>query len=323
MSEPGVLLQVDDVVKHFPLLQGIILRREVGRVHAVDGVSLTVRRGETLGLVGETGCGKSTLARCITRLYDLTSGRVVFDGTDISRLPRRALHPFRREIQMIFQDPYGSLNPRRRVGSIIGDPFAIHGVADGPERKRRVQELMEVVGLNPEHYNRFPAEFEVCRRMRAEGRWAPVLMLTARDAVPDRIRGLDAGADDYLTKPFALAELFARLRAITRRDPLEHPVVMVAGDLSLDPVSRIVRRGGADVALSPKEFALLHELMRRPGEVLSRTHLIDHVWDFAYDGGSNIVDVYVRYLRAKVDRPFGRHTIRTVRGAGYRLDPDG
>jgi oligopeptide/dipeptide ABC transporter ATP-binding protein len=166
VSESDVLLRVDDVVKHFPLRQGTLVRREVGRVHAVDGVSMTVRRGETVGLVGETGCGKSTLARCITRLYDLTSGRVVFDGTDISRLRRRALHPFRREMQMIFQDPYGSLNPRRRVGSIIGDPFAIHGVADGSERKRRVQELMEVVGLNPEHYNRFPAEFSGGQRQR-------------------------------------------------------------------------------------------------------------------------------------------------------------
>jgi oligopeptide/dipeptide ABC transporter ATP-binding protein len=166
VSEPDVLLRVEDVVKHFPLRQGIIARREVGRVHAVDGVSLTVRRGETLGLVGETGCGKSTLARCITRLYDLTSGRVVFDGTDISRLSRRALHPFRRELQMIFQDPYGSLNPRRRVGSIIGDPFAIHGVAEGRERMRRVQELMELVGLNAEHYNRFPSEFSGGQRQR-------------------------------------------------------------------------------------------------------------------------------------------------------------
>jgi two-component system OmpR family response regulator len=167
-----------------------------------------------------------------------------------------------------------------------------------------------------------PDGFEVCRRMRAEGRWAPVLMLTARDAVPDRIRGLDAGADDYLTKPFSLAELFARVRALTRRDPLERPVVLRAGDLTLNPVSRAVRRGEVDISLSPKEFALLQELMRRSGEVLSRTYLIDHVWDFAYDGGSNVVDVYVRYLRDKVDRPFGRDTIRTVRGAGYRLDPD-
>jgi two-component system OmpR family response regulator len=167
-----------------------------------------------------------------------------------------------------------------------------------------------------------PDGFEVCRRMRAEGRWVPVLMLTARDAVPDRVRGLDAGADDYLTKPFALAELFARVRALTRRDPLERPVTLRVGDLTLDPVSRVVRRGETDIALSPKEFAVLQELMRRPGEALSRTYLIDHVWDFAYDGGSNVVDVYVRYLRDKVDRPFGRDTIRTVRGAGYRLDPD-
>jgi len=167
-----------------------------------------------------------------------------------------------------------------------------------------------------------PDGFEVCRRMRAEGRWAPVLMLTARDAVPDRVRGLDSGADDYLTKPFALAELFARVRSLTRRGPLERPVVLRVGDLTLDPVSRIVRRGEVEVALSPKEFALLQELMRRPGEALSRSHLIDHVWDFAYDGGSNVVDVYIRYLRDKVDRPFGRDTIHTVRGAGYRLDPD-
>ena len=163
-----------------------------------------------------------------------------------------------------------------------------------------------------------PDGLEVCRRMRAQGRWAPVLILTARDAVHDRVRGLDAGADDYLTKPFALAELFARVRAITRRDPLERPVVLQAGDLTLDPVSRVVRRGDVEIALSPKEFALLHELMRRAGEVLSRTYLIDHVWDFAYDGGSNVVDVYVRYLRDKVDRPFDRDSIRTIRGAGYR-----
>jgi oligopeptide/dipeptide ABC transporter ATP-binding protein len=153
------------VVKHFPIRAGL-LRREVGRVHAVDDVSLEVRQGETLGIVGETGCGKSTLARCIARLYDLTSGTVMFDGRDISRLSRGQMRPLRRGIQMIFQDPIGSLNPRRRVGSIIGDPFAIHGLGSAEQRKGRVQELMRLVGLNPEHYNRFPSEFSGGQRQR-------------------------------------------------------------------------------------------------------------------------------------------------------------
>jgi two-component system OmpR family response regulator len=167
-----------------------------------------------------------------------------------------------------------------------------------------------------------PDGFEVLRRIRAEERWVPVLMLTARNGTGDKIRGLDAGADDYLVKPFALGELLARLRALIRREPLQRPAELRVGDLVLDPASRSVRRGGVPIALSAKEFALLRELMRRAGETLSRTYLIEQVWDFAYDGGSNVVDVYVRYLRDKVDRPFGRDTIRTTRGAGYRIDPD-
>jgi oligopeptide/dipeptide ABC transporter ATP-binding protein len=160
------LLDVADVRKYFPVGRRRLFGRVRPSLRAVDGVSLAVERGETLGLVGETGCGKSTLARCMTRLHDLTSGRVTFDGNDISTLTRAQLRPLRREMQVMFQDPYGSLNPRRRVGSIIGDPFAIHGVAEGEERKRRVQELMELVGLNPEHYNRFPAEFSGGQRQR-------------------------------------------------------------------------------------------------------------------------------------------------------------
>jgi len=166
-----------------------------------------------------------------------------------------------------------------------------------------------------------PDGFEVCRQIRTANRWVPVLMLTARDGVQDKVHGLDAGADDYITKPFDLAELFARVRALTRRDPLERPTQLRVGDLVLDPANRSVRRGGTPIALSAKEFALLQELMRRAGETLTRTYLIEHVWDFAYDGGSNVVDVYVRYLRDKIDRPFDRTTIQTVRGAGYRLDP--
>jgi two-component system OmpR family response regulator len=168
-----------------------------------------------------------------------------------------------------------------------------------------------------------PDGFEVLRRIRAEGHWVPVLMLTARDAVDDKVRGLDAGADDYLTKPFALDELLARVRALVRRGPQPRPTVLKQGDLDLDPAARTVRRGDTGIELSAREFALLHELMRHAGDTLSRTHLIEHVWDFAYDGGSNMVDVYIRHLRDKVDRPFGRDSIQTVRGAGYRLDADG
>jgi two-component system, OmpR family, response regulator len=165
--------------------------------------------------------------------------------------------------------------------------------------------------------------FEVCRRLREAGRWAPVLMLTARDAVEDRVEGLDAGADDYLTKPFSFAELLARLRALARRPPLERPVVVEVGDLKLDPSTRQVWRDGTEIDLSAKEFALLETFMRRPGEVLTRYQLLEHCWDYGYENRSNVVDVYVRYLREKVDRPFGRSSLETVRGAGYRLRRDG
>jgi two-component system OmpR family response regulator len=161
--------------------------------------------------------------------------------------------------------------------------------------------------------------FETCKRLRSESVWAPILMLTARDGIDDRVTGLDSGADDYLTKPFSLRELLARLRALMRRGAAARPAVLLVGDLRLDPASRRVWRGEAEVVLSQKEFAILEALMRRAGQVLSRLDLLDAAWDQSYENRSNIVDAYVRRLRQKIDRPFQAHTLETVRGAGYRL----
>jgi len=164
---------------------------------------------------------------------------------------------------------------------------------------------------------------QLCRRLRESGSWVPVLLLTARDSVGDRVRGLDAGADDYLVKPFSLLELAARLRALARRGDRPRPAVLAEGDLRLDPAAKRAWRAGTEVQLTPKEFALLEFFLRHPGRVLTRSQIIEAVWDFAYDGGSNVVDQYVKYLRRKVDVPFGRHDIETVRGMGYRLRPAG
>jgi two-component system OmpR family response regulator len=165
--------------------------------------------------------------------------------------------------------------------------------------------------------------FATCAALRQAGVWAPVLMLTARDSVDDRVAGLDAGADDYLTKPFSFAELRARLRALVRRGTAARPTVLEVGDLRLDPATQDVRRGDAEIRLSAKEFALLELFMRRPGEAISRYELLEHGWDMAYDNRSNVITVYVRYLREKIDRPFGRHALETVHGIGYRLRRDG
>jgi two-component system OmpR family response regulator len=165
--------------------------------------------------------------------------------------------------------------------------------------------------------------FDVCRRLRKEGVWSPVLMLTARDAVDDRVTGLDAGADDYLAKPFAFDELLARLRALMRRPPVERPTVLTVGDLRLDPALHRVWRGEEELRLSAKEFSLLETFMRRPGDVLTRSQLLDAAWDMGFERRSNVVDVNVRYLREKIDRPFGRESLETVRGVGYRLRDDG
>ncbi|HEX2125834.1 MAG TPA: response regulator transcription factor [Thermoleophilaceae bacterium] len=165
--------------------------------------------------------------------------------------------------------------------------------------------------------------FETCRRLRRQGVWVPILMLTARDAVEDRVRGLDTGADDYLTKPFSLAELLARLRALARRGPVERPAVLEVGDLRLDPATHEVWRGDDRIELSAREFGLLEAFMRRPGQVLTQLQLLETAWDLGYEQRSNVVEVYVRYLREKIDRPFGLRSIETVRGVGYRLRKDG
>jgi oligopeptide/dipeptide ABC transporter ATP-binding protein len=167
MSSPGTeLLRVEGLEKHFPVTRGLVFQKEVGSVKAVDGVSFTLNAGETLGVVGESGCGKSTMARCVARLLEPTGGSIVFDGRDITHLDRTAMRPVRRDMMMVFQDPYASLNPRKRVGSIIGEPMEVHGVGSEVERKRRIQDLLEIVGLNPEHYNRFPHEFSGGQRQR-------------------------------------------------------------------------------------------------------------------------------------------------------------
>jgi two-component system, OmpR family, response regulator len=164
--------------------------------------------------------------------------------------------------------------------------------------------------------------FETCRRLREDGVWAPIIMLTARDAIEDRVQGLDKGADDYLTKPFSLVELLARLRALARRGRSERPLMLEVGDLRMDPATQQVWRGADEIPLSRKEFVLLETFMRRPGEVLSKFQLLERAWDYDYENRSNVVEVYIRYLREKIDRPFGVESLETVRGAGYRLRKD-
>jgi oligopeptide/dipeptide ABC transporter ATP-binding protein len=219
MSE---LVRVRDLVKHFPITRGIIFQRKIGAVRAVDGVSFEIERGETLGIVGETGCGKSTTAKLVMRLLDATAGEIDFDGKDITRLRRGALKAARREVQMIFQDPYSSLNPRKTIGSIIGEPFAIHGLlADKAERKREVQRLMETVGLNPEHYNRYPHEFSGGQRQRIGV--ARALALSPKLLIADEpVSALDVSIQ---------AQVLNLLRDLQRR--LGLTLMFIAHDLSV------------------------------------------------------------------------------------------
>ena len=165
--------------------------------------------------------------------------------------------------------------------------------------------------------------FKICSTLREEGNWTPILMLTAKDGELDEAEALDSGADDYLTKPFSYVVLMAHLRALLRRGVRERPAVMEAGDLRLDPAAHRCWRGEIEIELTPREFSLLEFLLRRKGEVLPKREILDHVWDYDFEGDPNIVEVYVRHLREKLDRPFGRETVKTVRGAGYRLESDG
>ncbi len=263
----SALVEVRDLVKHFPLTRGIVFQRKVGAVRAVDGVSFEIEQGETLGIVGETGCGKSTTARLIMRLLESTSGEIRFEGEDITRLKGAALKAVRREMQMIFQDPYSSLNPRKTIGSIIGEPFAIHRLNEGKgERRKAVQELMETVGLNPEHYNRYPHEFSGGQRQRIGV--ARALALKPKLLIADEpVSALDVSIQ---------AQVLNLLRDLQSEFGLT--VVFIAHDLSVvrhmcDRVAvmylgKIVEIGGGDE---------LYDFPRHPytGALLSAVPVVD------------------------------------------------
>ena len=220
---------------------------------------------------------------------------------------------------LVVEDDQRMLDFLRRA--LEGRGYTVHTAVDGGQALNGgLEEDYDAVVLDV--MIPAPDGIQVLQSWRAAGRTMPVLLLTARDAVANRVEGLDAGADDYLTKPFAVLELFARVQRLLERPPILRSPVLECSDLRLDPAGRTVTRGQTVIQLSGKEFSLLHELMRHPGQVLTRTHLLEHVWDFSYEGDSNVIDVYIGYLRGKIDRPFGRHSIETVHGVGYRLNPE-
>ncbi|MDX8152613.1 ATP-binding cassette domain-containing protein [Patulibacter brassicae] len=263
LGEGDNILEVRELVKEFPITKGLLVRRRVDAVRAVRGVSFDVRRGETFGLVGESGCGKSTTARMICRLIDPTSGSIAFDGRDVAPLRRGELGPFRRDVQMVFQDPYSSLNPRHTVGSIIGAPLDIHGLATGQgERKRRVQELMDLVGLNPEHYNRLPHEFSGGQRQRIG--IARAIALEPKLLIADEpVSALDVSIQ---------AQILNLLRRLQR--DLGLSLLFIAHDLSV--VRYMCDRIAVMFAGEIVELATSEELYAQPGHPYTR-RLLDAV----------------------------------------------
>jgi oligopeptide transport system ATP-binding protein len=261
-SADGALLEVTDLVKHFPITTGIIFSKEIGRVRAVDGVSLAVKEGETLGLVGESGCGKSTLCRVILQLLEPTSGSVRFEGHEMAGLSAGKMRPLRREMQMIFQDPYASLNPRKRVGQIVGDPLKIHSLASGEELKRQVQELLEVVGLSPEHYTRFPHEFSGGQRQRIG--IARALALRPKLVIADEpVSALDVSIQaqivnllDDLQEEFKLTYIFVAHDLGVIRHVSDRIAVMYLGKIvELGPAEEVYSK-----PIHPYTFSLLSAL---------------------------------------------------------------